>query len=113
MQLQSDPAPKRQPQITLSNVISGCYLDWEKGWISKKIELTEDQKSAFVHVFGKGCTERRKEHLRRFINNLEGERTYGIYDRIVFGDYGIPCQYVAGQDYPSEVAYIRKLICGW
>lgn len=111
--MQFDPVPPRKPQISLSNIISSRYFDWEKGWIDKKIELTEEQKSAFVHVFGKGCTERRKEHLWRFINNLEDERTYGIYDRIVFGDCGASCQYIAGQDYPSEVAYIRKLICGW
>ena len=105
-----------KPQVALSKVISGRIYDPKEGWIDKQIILTDKQKDDFVKLFGHGCTQRRKESLRDFIENATNRKNYGIYDRIIFCDddsRGGTCTYCAGQDYPSELALIRKLVCGW
>lgn len=98
-------------QLTLENVISGRVCDPEEGWVSRDIVLTEKQKASFVYVFGKGCTEKRKRDLRDFIENARNRKSYGIYGRVYF--YDETRRYCAGQDYPSEIALVRKLACGW
>jgi len=102
-----------KPSFTLANAISGRYCHPEKGWINKTWKLTQEQKDEFVRIFGKGCTERRKHCLRAFIEgDLRQNKSHGIYDRVVFNCH-VPCQYVAGQDYPSEIRIVRELVCGW
>ena len=103
-----------KPQLTLSNVISGRICDLKKGWIDNAIHLTDKQKDDFVKLFGHGCTQRRKESLRDFIENAAKRKSYGIYDRVMFHDRDeYTCTYCAGQDYSSELALVRKLACGW
>lgn len=98
-------------KFTLSNVISQRIYDSSQGWIDKAIELTPEQKQAFLNIFGYRAKAKNKARLEMFINSPVGYTNYEIYERVQFGFDDIPCQYVAGQSYPDEVSYIRQLIC--
>lgn len=102
-----------KPSFTLADVISGRYYHPEKGWINKNWKLTTEEKEEFVQIFGKGCTERRKQSLRRFIEgDLRKNKSYGIYERVVFNSR-TPCRYNPGQDGSIEIPIVRQLTCGW
>jgi hypothetical protein len=65
-------------------------------------------------LFGKGCRQNTKNRLEVFISD---PYRYGpmlshnwFYDRV--GWVGDKCMYCAGQDYPTEIATIRKIIVG-
>ena len=98
--------------FTLSNVISSRCWCYQKGWIDWEFELTNEQKTKFVEIFGKRCSSHTRERLWHFINNPTMYADYAIYERVVFqnGSYGQPCQYVAGQSHLDEIREIRRLI---
>ena len=103
------------PQVTLSQIISGRIYDPKAGWISKQIILTDKQKNGFVKLFGHGCTQRRKDSLRDFIENTTKRQNHTAYDRVIFNDDSTEptCRYIAGQDETVEIPIVRKLTCGW
>jgi hypothetical protein len=91
-----------------SNLISQ-RLQSEEGWQSAEINLSDKQREGFISIFGKRCRSKTIHVLRRAINdNLRGLRGYDIVRRILFEEEGV--SYCPGQDYPAEVAFIRKLI---
>lgn len=102
---------KGHKQFSLDNLIcQTLYVDG-KGWKKVALVLTEEHRSAFFDIFAKGCRLGTKEALARAANdNFSRLKPYGIYKRVMFNSDGKPCQYVAGQDYPGEVTYIRNLI---
>ncbi len=100
-------------QFTLSNVISQRFCDPEKGWIKKKFVLTEIEKTEFVKVFGYGCSQKTKDRLQVFIDNLEGQRVRAVHDWVIFypDDLdGVIC-YFAGWS-GENMAHTRKIMCG-
>lgn len=104
-----------KPSVTLFQVISGRIHDPKKGWINKQIILTDEQKNEFVKLFGHGCTQRRKDSLRDFIENTTKRQNHTAYDRVIFNNDSSEyiCQYVPGQDETIEIPIVRKLTCGW
>ena len=104
-----------ETEVTLSTIISGRVNDPEQGWIAKQILLSEKQKAAFLKVFGHGCSQRRKDCLKDFIDNCQRRKNRGVYDWVVFysDDWsgpGEPCQFFGPGD---AMAHTRKVMCGW
>ena len=99
-------------KFTLQNVISRRRLDPVIGWTDHEFALSEKQKQNFVSLFGHGCRQETKNALWRAVNdNFSGVKSCGILGRVDFGEYeqdGVT--YCAGQDYPSEVAFVRNWI---
>lgn len=102
----------KKGHFTLDNLISKRIYDPVDGHVDFEMELSEEQKQAFVQVFGYRTRQNTKRELGYFIQNPRGYRTYGIYQRVMFSPEDPYCQYVAGQHYPSEVATVRSLILG-
>jgi hypothetical protein len=98
-------------EFTLSNVISRRFCDPEQGWIDKDFELTEAHKAAFLDIVAKGCSQARKAKLAAFIKYPYFHKDRYEYKRIVFDSDGVPCQFFPSQDWNSEIAELRKLIC--
>lgn len=99
-------------KYSLSNVISKRICDREKGWIDFVPALTEKQIENFVALFGSGCRKETKESLFYAAkNNFNGIKNIGILGRVEFGEYDTDSvSYCAGQDYPSEITYVRNHI---
>jgi len=103
-------------QFTLKDVCSDRICDSETGWRDRlqeeKITLNEVQQESFVKLFGNRCQQKTKEALRTYISDPYRFgpmlKTTWFYDRV--GWVGDKCRYCAGQDYPSEIANIRKII---
>jgi len=102
----------RKGHFTLENLMGKRICDPVDGWINFEAKLSEEQKQAFLRIFGYRTRQRTKEELERFVQNPCGYRTYGIYDRVQFFPDDPYCTYCAGQDYPSEIATVRSLILG-
>lgn len=89
-------------EISLNNLISGRFDHVKKGWTLLRVDDIELEK--LLDVIG----GRKRDLIRQRIFNCG---TYRIFDRLTYHiKYG--WSYCAGQDYPGELATIRKLIGG-
>jgi len=97
-------------QLTLDNVISRrrCLAD---GWQDWPGELTEEQRAGLLALFGQGCRQSTKKRLADcFADNCRRVKNCGIMRRVHLADGFDGVSYCAGQDYPSEVTFIRKIL---
>lgn len=99
-------------QITLNILISGRAYFPKKGWEPFNYELTDNDIDQIKNLLGgrKSTPENIDSALRyRFksINNI------GILRNLIVElkeDKSIRWTYCAGQDYPSEIAYVRNFL---
>lgn len=114
--------------LTLDNVISRRRMLEPQGWHEWDGELTETQRASLLSLFGKGCRKATVDRLRAcFADNCRRVKGCGIMKRVVLEELaqegreskpngfqiGYPVEYVsycAGQDYPSEIALIRRIL---
>jgi len=85
-------------QFNLNNFINMRIYHKDKGHID--ISLSEDLKKEIEDLF--------KDFLG--LNNLNLAFSYGIFDRLIIEKRNLKSQYIAGQDYPGEFRYIKKLL---
>lgn len=99
-------------KFTLSNVISRRRLDSAIGWTDHEFELSEKHKENFVSLFGHGCRQETKNALWQAANDdFRHVKNCGILGRVDFNEYEEgDVTYCAGQDYTSEVAFVRNWI---
>ena len=76
------------------------------GWISFRLKKEEKDKgykmlASAIYANGEKMYERMKYY---------NGREYGIFNRIFFERDGKCATYCAGQDYPSEIRFIQKLL---
>ena len=95
--------------LTLDNIISKrAYKDGE-GWINIEPNLNNIQQDCFVNLFGRKCkASTRLSLLKAVKDGFTRLPSKGIFKRIKFTENG--CEYTPGQDYPTEIAFIRRLI---
>lgn len=89
----------QKQSFTLSNVIQ------------HKNTLTDEQKEAFIDIFGQGCQAKRKGNLRKAIHDVETSDNFdnwSIYKQVIFTENEPYCAYFAGQDYSQGVKTIRE-----
>jgi ABC-type Na+ transport system ATPase subunit NatA len=90
-------------QITFSNVISGRILDGD--WRDLEVieqEIALDRIKEVLLGSCRGESQTSKAIERMSINNLPPNM--GIYNRLTTREY------IAGQDYPGELNYIKQKI---
>lgn len=98
-------------EFSLQNVISKQIYVEGKSWQPHVYTITEDQKKKFLSIFTYRCTAQTRVALELAINdNFSRVKSVGILQRVMFNTKYKPCEYVAAQDYPGEVAYIRNYI---
>lgn len=98
----------QKPRIDLDNVICRRRRSDKKGWHDWNGKLNERQRIALMGLFGGGCREATKDRLRAcFLDNCRRVRPCGIMGRV---EVAPTVSYCAGQDYPSEIAFIRKIL---
>ena len=85
-------------QFNLNNFINMRIYHKDKGHID--IKLSNDLKNEIEGLF--------KDFLG--LNKLNLSFSYGIFDRLIIRDRDLKAGYIAGQDYPSEFRYIKKLL---
>ena len=85
-------------QFSLSSFLSGRIYHINKGHIDFKIspKLEEEIKNLFIDFLG----------LNLFPYPLSN---CGIFERLII-ENDLNVRYIAGQDYPSELRYIKKLL---
>lgn len=89
-------------QFTLNHFIMGRFHHINNNWVNFKV--TPEVKTKIEELF--------KEKVGNLDLNIN--KTYGLFDRLIIekkrNEKGFRCEYIAGQDYPSEIKYLRKLI---
>jgi len=85
-------------QFNLNNFINKRIYHKNKGHIN--IKLSKDLEQEIYNLF--------KDHLG--LNNLNLSFSYGIFDRLIIRERDLEVYYIAGQNYPSEFRYIKKLL---
>lgn len=88
---------KPTPSRTLSQAIS----------YPERVKISEDTLTAIIQLIAPRCRHETKAKLRRRLSNPECLKNYGIFDRLTIFP---TVSYCAGQDYPGELATVRKLI---
>ena len=89
------------------------YLIWAAKTDKKpQSHLTDAQVESFVALFGYRCRAATVERLRRKLRlPLSLFPRFGIFDRVwVYADR---VEYVAGQDYGSEITTVRHCLLAW
>ena len=84
-------------QFNFNNFVNCRMNHKNKRYVNIKLtpELTEEIKILF------------KDFLR--LENIKTYESFGIYDRLIIDKNGL-VSYIAGQDYPGEVRYLKKLL---
>ena len=78
--------------------------------IDQDATLTEEQKDSLSALLLGRCRQQTREKFFRRLNlPLSLWPNYGIFSRVHL-EYDGEFRYCAGQDYPSEIALVRKLI---
>lgn len=88
---------KKTNQFNLNNFIAMRIYHKTKG--HSNIKLSEELETEIFNLF--------KDFLG--LNNLNLSFSYGIYERLIIED-DLKVRYIAGQDYPSELRYIKRLL---
>jgi len=87
-------------QYSLNTFISGQICHPKHSWV--KVKLTTELYNEIENKF--------KDFLG--LNNLYINKSYGLFDRLIINKRNLEVSYIAGQDYPSELRYLKKLIKG-
>ena len=93
-------------QLSLSNYICRRALEKTEGWVDFNETLTDEDIEQIVGVLGGHLKTR--DSIRRTLKNVSQIKDCGIYKRMIKEENG--WQYCAGQDYPGELAFLRKLL---
>lgn len=96
-------------RVTLEGVIDGRAQDTDGNWVDMSNEDRYDYFELFREFLLGYCREGSENY--RNINTLEYDQleNCGVYRRLEWTEqYGV--EYVAGQDYRSEINTIKKLI---
>lgn len=88
---------KPTPERTLSHAIS----------YSERVEIDGEIRAAIVALIAPRCRTETRAKLDRRLRNPDSLKNYGIFDRLTIFP---TVSYCAGQDYPAELATLRKLI---
>lgn len=99
--------------ITMDNCLSGSYIDNEHGWC----KLTDEDAEKYFKMMvdwlivqtkrGSQLREELEETKMAYIHN------YGILGRLwVNLENGERVEYCAGQDYPSELRLVKRIVAG-
>jgi hypothetical protein len=95
---------KYNRQITLSNVKSGrAHTDY---WTNWEYQLSNEEINQIAEMLG--GFHRTRAIVRRRLASLSTLPGQWFFDRIVWCKHTNKWSYVAGQDYPAELATIRK-----
>ena len=90
--------------VTLSQVNSGrIFTD---NWEDCKISLSNEDINSIADLLG--GWERTKNAVKRALRNVGNMRSKWYFERISFCKHTNRWTYCAGQDYPAELAQIRK-----
>ena len=92
---------KEMKEINLNHAISGQY------------KLTAEDIENLLRLLTSRCNHRTKYAVRSTLEQITDQKPCGIYERVVRVPKIGRWQYVAGQDYPSEIATVRSLLRGW
>lgn len=92
--------------VTLQNIKSGRIRDIENGWKDWDYQLTEKDIVSISELLG--GWERTQNIVANRLRSLSTIPSNWSFDRIHFCRHSKRWAYCAGQDYPAELAMIRK-----
>lgn len=80
--------------------------------ITAAVDLSPSEIDDVLAVIGRRARMGTVARLARALRVAPELPSYGIYSRLIVTERGLPgtANYVAGQDYPAEIAVIRKLL---
>lgn len=92
-------------EISLSNVLSGSYINKNHEW--KKLK-PEDAEELFVKFRAYVANTARGNRRQRIYNTEKWMlKNYGIFNRLVYNFERERVEYICGQEWNSEMATLR------
>lgn len=88
--------------------VTKAWQDSLETRIAAGVPLSETDIDALVALFGERCRAGTKVILRVRLESVPRIPSFGIFGRVILHDDGV--SYCAGQDYPREIAIVRKLL---
>lgn len=98
-------------QYSFANLISGRHRDDEGNWVETPYEFREIVLEKFKDFLLSNTRKNSKVQ-----NAIIRMRTYGLpnncglFERLIYNEERDKVEYVAGQDYPSELRFLKDLI---
>lgn len=98
----------KSKQFTLNNFFNNRIYHKEKGHIiiSLSGELKKEIGYLFLNFLG---IDKKKYQLIYYILAFDNIDCYGIFDRLIINKK-LQVEYIAGQDYPSELRCIKRML---
>jgi len=84
-------------QLSLNDFLNKRFYHKDKGHINFKLSdnLNKEIETLFLNFLG--------------LPYLNYNKSYGLFDRLIINKR-LNVEYIAGQDYPSELRYLKKLL---
>lgn len=104
----------RHKEISLCDLLRGSFNHKELGWTKFKLRESVNVDHIAEYIGGRGDTVSRiSQNLDYNINyDSDNIEKCGILDRMIYdgSEYRNGWHYITGQDFPSEMATIRKVL---
>ena len=92
-------------EISLSNVLSGTYVNNNHEWKKLKPEYAEELFKLFRDYVAKTAKGNRRIRISQTQKWQVGN--YGIFNRLIYNFERERVEYICGQDWNSEMAILR------
>lgn len=102
--------PNKAREISLSNVLSGRYVNTDYEWKNLKEDVAEELFVKFRTFVA--STARGNRRQRIFRTEKWMLRDYGIFNRLIYNFERGRVEYICGQEWYSEMATLRDCFDG-
>ena len=92
-------------EISLSNALSGDYVDANNKWTKMDRETAQELFELCKDFVAKTARGRRRERING--KTIDSVARYGIFRRLVYNYDRQRVEYICGQDWDSEMAILR------
>jgi len=100
----------RNNEVNFKQVLDGRYYDTSGAWLDMDDVTRNDLAIKFKEFLLSKCRKGSQPYNNIRNTTLLECENFGVYERLVYNFNTDSVHYVAGQDYPAEIAYLKKLV---
>lgn len=96
--------------VSFKEVLNSKYYNKDHEVVTMDHETRYELSKKFKEFLLSTCRKGSKPYYNILYTPMLEREIFGIYERLVYNIERDKVEYIAGQDYPGEIRYIKKLI---
>ena len=96
--------------VSFKEVLNGKYYSKDHAVLTMDHETRYELSKKFKEFLLSNCRKGSNPYYNILYTSMLECENFGIYERLVYSIERDKVEYIAGQDYPGEIRYIKKLI---